>query len=105
MAADPTNYTANMSKAARPGKIFIDYLRNVRGATAITPYSTRARSGAPISVPLTWLELSPRIQSDQYNVRNIGKRLASLKRDPWSAIATMHQGLHGPLQKVRALQK
>src|ERR1051325_8082367 len=66
---------------ARPGKIFLDYLRNGRGASAIVPYSTRARPGAPVSVPLTWDALSPHIRSDHYTVRNLPKRLASLRRD------------------------
>src|SRR5206468_9375072 len=64
--AAPGQFTDNMSKAARHGKIFIDYLRNGRGATAIVPYSPRARPGAPVSTPLTWEELSPRIHSDHY---------------------------------------
>ncbi len=101
--AAPEHYTANMSKAARAGKIFIDYLRNGRGATAIAPYSTRARPDAPISVPLTWQELSPRIRPDQYNVRNIGKRLASLKRDPWQALASTRQSLDQSMDVLHAL--
>ncbi|MDG5748939.1 DNA ligase D [Qipengyuania sp. XHP0207] len=55
--AEPDRFTANMSKAKRKGRIFIDWLRNQRGATAVLPYSARARSGAPIAVPVTWNEL------------------------------------------------
>ncbi|MHA6318282.1 DNA ligase D [Altererythrobacter sp. CAU 1778] len=55
--AEPERFTANMSKAKRKGRIFIDWLRNQRGATAILPYSARARSGAPVAVPVTWNEL------------------------------------------------
>jgi bifunctional non-homologous end joining protein LigD len=105
VTADPTHYTASMAKAARPGKIFIDYLRNARGATAILPYSTRARPGAPVSTPLTWEELSARIRSDQYTIRNLAKRLASLKRDPWAALASVRQGLAGPMETIRNLTK
>ena len=102
-AADPKHYTANMTKAARVGKIFIDYLRNGRGATAVAPYSTRARPNAPVSVPLTWDELSSRIHSDQYTCRNVLKRLESLKSDPWEGIDTVRQGLTGPIKKLRTL--
>ena len=103
VTADPRHYTANMAKAARRGKIFIDYLRNARGATAILPYSTRARPGAPVSTPLAWQELNPRIPSDHYTVRNLPKRLALLKRDPWEGIAALRQGLTAPMEKLRAL--
>jgi bifunctional non-homologous end joining protein LigD len=103
VAADPQHYTANMAKAARRGKIFVDYLRNGRGATAIVAYSTRARPGAPVSVPLAWKELTPRIRSDKFTIRNLPRRLASLKEDPWQGIASVRQGLAGPLERLAAL--
>jgi len=56
--ADPARYTATMSKAKRKGRIFIDWLRNQRGSTAILPYSVRARAGAPVAVPITWSEVA-----------------------------------------------
>lgn len=55
--SDPKRYTATLSKRARRGRIFVDYLRNGRGATAIAPYSTRARPGAPIACPIDWSAL------------------------------------------------
>jgi bifunctional non-homologous end joining protein LigD len=55
--AEPDRFVATMSKAKRKGKIFIDYLRNQRGSTAVTPYSARARKGAPVAVPIAWDEL------------------------------------------------
>jgi bifunctional non-homologous end joining protein LigD len=55
--ADPEHYVANMSKAKRKGRIFIDWLRNQRGSTAVMPYSARARANAPVAAPITWDEL------------------------------------------------
>jgi bifunctional non-homologous end joining protein LigD len=103
VVADSRRYTANMSKAARTGKIFVDYLRNARGATAIAPYSTRARPGAPVSTPLAWRELSVRVHSDHYTVRNVVKRLSGLKRDPWEELRSLRQTLTAPMKKLQTL--
>jgi bifunctional non-homologous end joining protein LigD len=91
--ASPQLYVSTVSKAARKGKIFIDYLRNGRGATFIAPYSTRARDGATIAVPLAWDELSPALPPDHFHVRNIEERLAKLKKDPWHDMTRIHQRL------------
>lgn len=80
----PDRYTANMSKKARPGKIFVDYLRNGRGATAVAPYSTRARGKAPVAVPIAWEELGLGVRADQFQVDNLMNRLDHLKKDPWA---------------------
>jgi len=93
--SDPTHYTADLSKAKRKGKIFLDYLRNQRGATAVAPYSTRARPEAPVAVPLFWDELNLRLKSDQFNVKNLKRRLAGLKKDPWEGIFSVKQSLTG----------
>lgn len=55
--SDPENFTAALPKAQRKGRIFVDYLRNQRGATAVMPYAVRARAGAPVAVPITWKEM------------------------------------------------
>jgi bifunctional non-homologous end joining protein LigD len=89
----PDHYTSNMSKAARPGKIFVDYLRNDRGATAIASYSTRNKPGAPVATPVSWDELTPDVASDQFHVGNVLGRLASLHRDPWEKIDKIRQTL------------
>jgi bifunctional non-homologous end joining protein LigD len=84
MAADsPDRYVATITKSKRQGKILIDYLRNQRGMTAVAPYSTRARPGAPVSMPLAWEELGPSIGPASFTVSNAGIRLASLTADPW----------------------
>ena len=90
---NPSLYVANMSKAARKGKIFIDYLRNDRGSTSVAPYSTRAKPGAPVSMPLAWEELTPNLHSDHFHIGNVGERLKSLRRDPWREIAKIKQSI------------
>jgi len=95
----PERYVAVMSKARRKGKIFVDYLRNGRGATAICPYSTRARPGAPVSVPVHWDELTQDLRPDQFNIRNLSQRLASLKKDPWEGIDKTSQSITAAMRK------
>lgn len=97
--SSPGEYTLNISKAKRRGKILIDYLRNGQGATAIEAYSTRARAGAPVAVPLSWDELGPDVREDHFNVGNVPERLNDLKRDPWSDYATVKQGLTAAVRK------
>src|SRR5207247_7151593 len=92
-----------ISKAARPGKIFIDYLRNDRGATAIVPYSPRAKAGASVSVPIAWSELTASLHSDHFTIGNIAKRLTSLKRDPWEEMAALRQSLAAPGKTLDAI--
>jgi bifunctional non-homologous end joining protein LigD len=82
----PKRYTANPIKARRHNRVFIDYLRNSREATAIVPYSTRARAGAPVSVPLAWSELSSLKAANQYTVTNIWQRLSKQGSDPWAGM-------------------
>jgi DNA ligase D-like protein (predicted polymerase) len=89
----PDRFVANMSKHKRTGKIYVEYLRNARGATAIAAYSTRARAGAPVSIPLAWEELSNEIRSDHFTVANVPARLKGLKEDPWREYRTVKQKL------------
>jgi len=103
VSADSNSFTANMSKAARGGKIFLDYLRNGRGATAVVPYSTRARANAPVSTPLSWKELTPQIHSDQFHIGNIQQRLSKLKSDPWKALRSTRQSLTKPIHVLAKL--
>jgi len=92
-ADDPKRYVAKITKSLRTGKIFVDYLRNSLEQTSVAAYSTRARAGAPVSVPVGWEELGRTTGGNQYSVLNLGKRLGSLKRDPWKEIARVRQQL------------
>jgi len=89
----PERYTINPLKAARRGRVFIDYLRNVRGATAVAAYSPRAKPGAPVSTPLAWAELSPRTVVAAFTVETVPKRLAALRKDPWAEFFSVDQAI------------
>jgi bifunctional non-homologous end joining protein LigD len=89
----PDKYLATMSKAHRRGKVFVDYLRNQRGATAIVSYSTRAREGVPVATPLKWEELTARLKPERFTVATIPKRLAKLAADPWEGFFELRQSL------------
>ena len=79
----PDRFTSNLAKNKRGGKIFIDYLRNGQGATAVAAFSTRAKPEATVSMPIFWEELDEGVRADSFNVRNATKRLAEIKDDPW----------------------
>ena len=95
---DPKRYIATMSKAKRRGKIFVDYLRNQRGATAVASYSTRSRRGAPVATPLAWDELTARTKPNMYNIVNLPKRLDKLKADPWADFFKTRQSITKKIQ-------
>jgi bifunctional non-homologous end joining protein LigD len=102
---DPVRYISTSSKRAREGRIFVDYLRNGRGATAVAAYSTRARPGAAVSAPLDWDELSPRIRADHYTVNNIPKRLSKLGGDPWASFRRSARALPGAVREERTKRR
>jgi bifunctional non-homologous end joining protein LigD len=100
VAAEPKKYTSKMPKADRKGKVFIDYLRNGRGATSIAPFSTRARPGAPVSAPLFWEELETGVRANTWTVRNLPDRLESLPADPWADFAKVRQSITAAMKAI-----
>jgi len=93
--ANPKLYLTKMSKSARTGRIYLDYLRNERGATAVAAYSPRARAGAGVSMPLAWTEIAPSGEfattRPTFRVADFPTWRSRLTKDPWKAIATTHQ--------------
>jgi bifunctional non-homologous end joining protein LigD len=83
----PDRFTSKLLKVSRQRKIFIDYLRNAEGATAVAAYSLRSRANAPVSTPIDWSELSRDVRFDYFNARNVPTRLAKLKHDPWAEMS------------------
>ncbi len=83
----PDRFVATVSKSKREGRIFIDYLRNAEGSTAIAAYGIRARKNAPVSTPIEWKELVKDVRFDYFNVKNVPARLSRLKTDPWDGFA------------------
>jgi bifunctional non-homologous end joining protein LigD len=90
---DSRRFIATSSKVKRAGRIYIDYLRNERGATAIASYSTRARFGAPVATPIRWNELTPNLDPNEFNVETVSRRLFRLKSDPWESFFTVKQSM------------
>lgn len=97
---DPKRLTINMSKAKRAGRIFIDYLRNARGATAVGSYTVRARQNAPVAVPIRWDELNAALRSNRYSVDNLRRRLSALHTDPWAGFHEAARPLDAGLLKT-----
>lgn len=90
--AKPSLYLSKMTKAARTGRIYLDYLRNERGATAVAPYSMRSRAGLPVSMPLDWDELTGK-ERPRYTVANAAEWQHRLATDPWQKLGAVNQTL------------
>ncbi len=90
--ARPALYLTKMTKAARVGKIYLDYLRNERGATAVAPYSPRARAGMGVSMPLAWSELKL-AERPVFRVADVATWAGRLKKDPWKEIGKARQSV------------
>ncbi|HEY7809007.1 MAG TPA: non-homologous end-joining DNA ligase [Allosphingosinicella sp.] len=94
MAADsPDRFLTKISKAEREGRIFIDYLRNDPTSTAVAPYSTRSRAGAPVAMPIRWDEVKVGLDPCDYTVATVPGLIAEQKSDPWVEISNVRQTL------------
>ena len=103
VAARPDRYTANPLKKTREGKIFVDYLRNQRGGSAIVNYSTRAKKGAPVATPLRWDELKGLKVAAPYTAMTLPARLKALKSDPWEGFFSTRQTITAKARKALGL--
>ena len=95
----PDRFTATAAKEKRKGKIYIDYLRNAQGATAIAPYAVRARANAPVATPIDWSELGRDVRFDHFNIRNVPRRLARMRSDPWAKFGSTRQSITAAMRK------
>jgi bifunctional non-homologous end joining protein LigD len=99
MAGDsPKKYLDTMSKKDRVGRIFLDYLRNDRTATAVAVLSTRARPGAPVSMPVHWKDVKPGLKPEQFNIRTAPQILQKSK--PWTDYGKSARSLARAIEKV-----
>jgi bifunctional non-homologous end joining protein LigD len=94
---DPGRLTTAFARAGRERKILVDYLRNNRTNTSVAAFSTRARPGAPVSVPIAWDELSSRLRPERHTVLSVPRRLRSLRSDPWGG----YDAARRPIDRVR----
>jgi bifunctional non-homologous end joining protein LigD len=88
---NPALFTVTFGKRGREGQILVDYLRNNRTNTSIAAFSLRAREGAPVSVPISWSELTERLRPTELTVMTVPKRLERLRKDPWAGYLTLRQ--------------
>jgi bifunctional non-homologous end joining protein LigD len=99
--ARPDLFTARIAKERRPGKIFVDYLRNSETASAVAAFSPRARPDAGVSVPISWDELhAGEDVRTRFNVRNVPQHLAKLRKDPWADYARTRQSITPKMLKA-----
>jgi bifunctional non-homologous end joining protein LigD len=98
---EPKIFLAKASKAARKGRIYVDYLRNDRGSTAVGAYCVRARQGLPVAMPLDWSQVTERLQPADYTIETVGK--VALPKE-WRAARTWRQGLDAKRRKAAGMK-
>lgn len=94
--------TLELGKAKRKGRIFVDYLRNNRGSTAVASFSVRARERAPVAMPIAWQDLDSRMRFDGFVLQRVLREISGRWKDPWKGIDSLDQSLPGlPARKGR----
>ena len=97
---EPDRFTSNIRKVTRKGRMFVDYLRNERGATAVAPYSTRGKPGCPVATPISWDEVDG---LDAANAFSIGEAAARAQGpDPWPDYFDLNQAITKTMMKAVA---
>jgi bifunctional non-homologous end joining protein LigD len=91
--SEPDRFLATATKRLRNRRIFVDYLRNGRGATAVASYSLRAREGAPVAMPLSWNDLGKLTRANAFTMKEVPARLRRRRKDPWEGIGKVRQNL------------
>jgi bifunctional non-homologous end joining protein LigD len=99
-SAAPDRFLAKASKAARKGKIFIDWLRNARSATTVAAYSTRAKPAATVSMPVAWSELARVTGADAFTIESALQRIARRRADPWAGYFASRQTISASAQRA-----
>jgi bifunctional non-homologous end joining protein LigD len=89
----PTRFTSKTGEKNRKGKIFVDYLRNGFGATAVAAFSPRWRPGVGVSTPVTWEEIDEDIRGTHFDIHNVPTRVAKQRKDPWAGYWKATQSL------------
>jgi bifunctional non-homologous end joining protein LigD len=96
----PSMFTTKMSKRERGGRVFVDYLRNAEGATAVAAYSLRARPGLPVSMPIPWTALRNDVRGGSFNLRNVPALVKKRKTDPWAGYEAARQTIRGDARRA-----
>lgn len=96
----PKLFTAKVEKDARVGRVYVDYLRNAEGATAVAAYSLRARPGLPMSMPIAWSDLDADVRGEHFNIDNAMRVVARRRADPWADYERSRQTLSATTRRA-----
>ena len=96
----PALFTATLRREARIGRVYVDYLRNAEGATAVAAYSLRARAGLPVSMPIAWTDLAQDVRAGHFNIDNTAAVVARRRVDPWADYERSRQTLSAAVRRA-----